>query len=367
MISLRFRGGALLLAVTAAGAVNLSTAVPAAAADGWHRPLCGVVQGDGSVTITRTDGAALAPTTTALTPVAYTKLTALSTPNTLVAISKRSIQRSTDAGCSWQQIGSTELDLAAYDVAAGPAGNAYVYGINDQPIYRVQNDQVATVHGPVLYDGVVALAVDPTDAQVLRVVSKAGQIYDSADGGVTWTAMGLPVGPDQFLYKAAIDPTDRDHVVAGTMSNGSFVTFDGGRSWTQSTGIGTGRSNGFTVVISAVDPRTVWLEGYDLSQDGNGARHIWRSTDGGRSFAPMLDGNQAVLINGTPLWPSPVDPDVLYFAYGTWWGGYGTDLYRYEASTGQLTSQHNSHDDIASVAFNPVDPRVMYLGLVEER
>lgn len=365
MIFSRF-SGALVLAVTAAGAVNLSTADPAAAVDGWHRPLCGVVQGDGSVTITRTDGVFLAPTSTALTPVAYTKLAALSTPNTLVAISKRSIQRSTDAGCSWQQIGSTEQDLAAYDVAAGPDGTAYAYGINDQPIYRVQGDTVTTVAGPVLYDGVVGLTVDPADARVLRVVSKAGQVYDSSDGGATWAPVGLPVGADQFLYKAAIDPADLDHVVVGTMSNGSFVTFDGGRSWAQSTGVGA-RHNGFAVAISAADPGTVWLEGYDLSQNDNGARHIWRSTDGGRSFAPMLDGNQAVLINGTPMWPSPVDPDVLYFAYGTWFGGYGTDLYRYEASTGRLTSQHNTHDDIASVAFNPVDPRVMYLGLVEER
>lgn len=367
MIFSRF-SGALVLAVTAAGAVNLSTADPAAAVDGWHRPQCGVVQGDGSVTITRTDGAFLAPTSTALTPVAYTKLVALSTPNTLVAISKRSIQRSTDAGCSWQQIGSTEQDLAAYDVAAGPDGTAYAYGINDQPIYRVQGDTVTTVAGPVLYDGVVGLAVDPADARVLRVVSKAGQVYDSSDGGATWAPVGLPVGADQFLYKAAIDPADLDHVVVGTMSNGSFVTFDGGRSWTHSTGIGaTARSNDFTVAISPADPRTVWVEGYDVSQNGNGARHIWRSTDGGRSFASMLDGNQATLYNGNPMWPSPVDPDVLYFEFGTWFGGYGTDLYRYEASTGRLTSQHSSYDSIASVAFNPVDPRVMYLGLVEER
>ncbi|MGS2614823.1 WD40/YVTN/BNR-like repeat-containing protein [Micromonospora sp. LZ34] len=368
MIFSRLKGGALVLAVTAAGAVNLSTAVPAAADDGWHRPQCGVVQGDGSATFTRSGGAFLSPTTTALTPVAYTKLTALNTPDTLVAISKRSIQRSTDAGCNWQQIATTQLDLAAYDVAAGPDGHAYVYGINDQPIYRVQGDQVSEVDGPVPYDGVVALAVDPTDARVLRVVSKAGQIYDSVDGGATWAPVGALVGTDQFLYEAAIDPSDRDHVIAGTMSNGSFVTFDGGRSWLRSSGVGaTGRANGFSVAFSPADPRTVWLEGYDLSLNDNSARRIWRSTDGGRSFLSVLDGTQATLINGTPMWPSPVDPDVLYFAFGTWWGGYGTDLYRYEASTGRLTSQHNPHDGIASVAFNPADPRVMYLGLVEER
>ncbi|MEU0153656.1 WD40/YVTN/BNR-like repeat-containing protein [Micromonospora fulviviridis] len=360
--------GVIVLAVTAAGAVNLASASPAAAADAWHRPQCGVVRGDGSVTFTRTDGVVLAPTTTAVTPVAYPRVVALSTPNALVAISKTSIQRSTDAGCSWQQIAVTGLNLAAYDLAAGPAGIAYAYGINDQPVYRVQGEQVTEVDGPIPDDGVAALAVDRTDALALRAVSKAGQIYDSADGGVTWTAVGVPAGSNEFVYKAAVDPADRAHVIVGTMGNGSYVTFDGGGSWTRSSGVGaTPHSNGFSVAFSPVDPRTVWLEGYDPSQNDNSARHIWRSTDGGRSFVSVLDGAGPTLINGTPLWPSPVNPDVLYFAYGTWFGGYGTDLYRYDASTGRLTSQHNPHDGIGGVAFNPVDPQVMYLGVVEER
>ncbi|MFE9653433.1 WD40/YVTN/BNR-like repeat-containing protein [Micromonospora sp. NPDC006431] len=360
--------GVLALAVTAAGAVNLATAAPAAAADGWHRPQCGVVQGDGSVTFTRNDGGVLARTTTPLTPVAYPRLVALSTPNTLVAISKTAIQRSTDAGCTWQQIADTGLSLAAYYLAAGPDGNAYAYGVNDQPIYRVQGDQVAEVAGPVPGDGVVGLAVDRTDARDVRAVSKAGQVFDSQDGGATWAAVGVPAGQDEFVYQAAVDPADRDHLIVGTMGHGSYVTFDGGRTWTRSAGVGaTPQANGFSVAFSPVDPRTVWLEGYDLSQNDNSARHIWRSTDGGRSFVSVLDGVQATLVNGTPLWPSPVDPDVLYFEYGTWFGGYGTDLYRYDASTGRLTSQHNSHDGIAGLAFNPVDPQVMYLGLVEER
>ncbi|GGR71586.1 hypothetical protein GCM10010169_14340 [Micromonospora fulviviridis] len=360
--------GVIVLAVTAAGAVNLASASPAAAADAWHRPQCGTVQGDGSVTFTRNDGAFLAPTTTPVSAVAYPRLVALTTPNTLVAISKRSIQRSVDAGCTWQRIAATELDLATYDLAAGPDGTAYAYGINDQPVYRVQGEQVSEADGPVPADGVAALAVDPTDARALRAVSKAGQIYDSGDGGATWAAVGSPAGPDQYVYKAAVDPVDRAHVIVGTMGNGSYVTFDGGHSWTRSSGVGaTPQSNGFSVAFSPVDPRTVWLEGYDLSQTDNSARHIWRSTDGGRSFASVLDGAGPTLVNGTSLWPSPVDPDVLYFPYGTWFGGYGTDLYRYDASTGRLTSQHNSHDGIAGVAFNPADPRVMYLGLVEER
>ena len=114
----------------------------------------------------------------------------------------------------------------------------------------------------------------------------------------------------------------------------------------------------------------MWAEGYDQARSGLAARRIYRSTDGGRTFVGLLDGTDASLINGTDLFPDPVDRDVLHFAYGTWFGGYGTDLYRLDVSPGHMAShlltwQHDDYDGIDSIAFDPIDPRVMYLGLRE--
>ena len=67
------------------------------------------------------------------------------------------------------------------------------------------------------------------------------------------------------------------------------------------------------------------------------------------------------------MWGSPVDRDLLYFSYGTSFANYGADLYRFRPSTGELTKQHNQHDGIPSLAFNPADPTILYLGLAEER
>jgi hypothetical protein len=223
--------------------------------------------------------------------------------------------------------------------------------------------------GPVPGDGSAGFTVDPSDADHVVAVDKTGQLFQSFDGGTRWAARGTPAGGlGQFAYDAAIDPADLDHVVVGTMSQGTWVTFDGGTTWQAAAGLGVpGQANGFSVAVSPADSATVWVEGYDLSQSGNGARHIWLSRDGGRSFAPVLDGNQVTLFNGTPLWPSPENADVLYFDFGTWFGGYGTDIYRYDAATGRVTVNHNSYDDVSSIAFNPANPRVLYLGLVEER
>jgi hypothetical protein len=350
--------------------VALSAAeVPAASAadDGWHVPRCGEVAG-APISFTWSDGTQLAK---ALHPVAvtYTHLAALDEPNALVAITSQSILRSTDAGCTWQELARPGYPgfLSQYDVAAS-GDVAYVYGINDQPVYRVSGTDVAELAGPVAGDGSTGFAIDPADPNHVVAVDKSGQLHRSDDGGATWAAMGVPAAGGQFAYDAAIDPADLEHVVVGTMSQGTWVTFDGGTTWRPSAGIGAkGRSNGFSVAVSPADSATVWVEGYDLSQDGNGARHIWLSKDGGASFVPVLDGNRVTLFNGTPLWPSPDDADVLYFDFGTWFGNYGTDLYRYDAATQGVTVNHNSYDDVSSVAFSPANPRVMYLGLVEER
>jgi len=45
---------------------------------------------------------------------------------------------------------------------------------------------------------------------------------------------------------------------------------------------------------------------------GEGTRYIWQSDDGGRKFRTVLDQSRATLINGNRMWPSPVDPDLLY-------------------------------------------------------
>ena len=47
-------------------------------------------------------------------------------------------------------------------------------------------------------------------------------------------------------------------------------------------------------------------------------------------------------------------------------GGYGTDLFSYDARGGRLSVEHNDHDRITAIAFNPRDRKVMYLGFAAE-
>lgn len=353
----------MLLGAAAATIALLPTAAQAAPAHGWTTPDCSVVSSDGAFTYTVDDGQSITGTATRITPQAYSHLAVLDHRNDLVGVTKNTIQISRDAGCSWATI-AKPMNLSQYEVIAAGKDVAYVVGINDQPIFRVAGDRVQQRSGPAAGDGLTGLAADHRHPNQIVAVDKHGQVYRSSDGAQSWDAAGK--APDVDVYDAAIDPSDPDHIVIGTSSDAVFTTFNGGWSWTQSRGIGThSHANGFTVAISPKDPSTVWVEGYDLSQSNNGARHIWRSVDGGLHYWSVLDGNEVTLYNGTDLWPSPTDADVLYFAFGTWFGGYGTDLYRYDDARESVTSTHDNYDGIDSLAFSPADPTVMYLGLSE--
>lgn len=131
--------------------------------------------------------------------------------------------------------------------------------------------------------------------------------------------------------------------------------------------------NAFTVTVSPADPSVVWAMGLDITEQDSGTpaqeRHIYRSTDEGRTFRPAADHvpGKVTLTNGLPLVAHPVDRDQVYVVFGTWWSGYGTDLFSYDARLDQLQLAHNGYDDIKAIAFNPRFPAVRYLGPSKER
>lgn len=368
---------------TAAALVTLVTGVPQAhAADGvWDKPGCARVAGpSGAVTYTTDDGATIRPTMSTMSPVTEVHaLAALDTRNTLVAVEEgprgNIVLRSNDAGCTWWRTGSP-LEGGFFDVAVARGGRAYLWptGGNGDNLYQVNGTRVTRLS--FSFDA-VGLAVDPANADHLRLLTQSGQLQDSLDAGRSWRAVGSLIDGGPLVNHAAFDPADLDHVVAGTSGAGAYVTADGGRTWVASTGLAStdkGQIHMFNLAVSPVDHDVVYATGLDYPQQLAGhpseGRHIYRSTDGGRSYTPVVDKRQGdtqeddiVLSNGTRLSLSPTDPGVLYFSFGTHWLNRGTDLYRYSAGTGKVTKTHNNYDSIHSIAFNPTHPDVLYLGL----
>ncbi|MFG1709532.1 WD40/YVTN/BNR-like repeat-containing protein [Nonomuraea sp. M3C6] len=336
----------------------------------WRQPACQTVTGDGSVTFTRNDGRTITPTSQVLKPVVYTAgLVALDRPGQLLAMSNNLLLTSGDAGCNWTPVG--KVNGSYIELAAARGGRAYAWD-RDGNLTLATPDGATPLTSPA--GAVTGLGTDRRSGDHLRVADGDGQLYDSRDGGRTWQPIGVPAWPNDDLlmvYTAAFDPNDLDHVVLGAASTGARVTYDGGRTWTAATGLSkTGtRINVFSAVVSPASPNVVYAMGLNLAEldEGvpSGGRHIYRSYDGGRRFTPVVDqGNGITIPNGPLLAAHPTDPGVLYFDFGTGWAGTGTDIYKYDSR--RVTINHNSYDRITSIAFNPSNPKVMYLGVAEE-
>lgn len=328
----------------------------------WIVPSCTSITGTDAVTFTKDEGDTLTPGPGELHGVGYTGLAALDTPNTLLAEHKGVLLESTDAGCSFQEIGNLEGGL--FRITAAPGGRAYAWVDNGTAFYRIDDGVPTALTTPAEY--IVGLAVDPKDGLHVRIGDAAGGAHDSVDGGVTWTKQGkrAPMGELSIGYRFAFDPQNLDHFAFGQSGLGTHVTSDGGETWTQSQGLGANGANSFSLVFSPTNSQLLWAESLEIGPD---MRHVYRSEDGGLTFDSVVDDSATInLINQSLLVPHETDEDVLYFVYGTAFQGYGTDLYRYDHGTGNVTLTHNDHHDISSIAASPADPSVLYLGLVVE-
>ncbi|WP_018352515.1 WD40/YVTN/BNR-like repeat-containing protein [Longispora albida] len=374
------------VAATATAAVLAQGGTATAATTWTANPACSTVVGPGGITYTNNDGATLTATNKTTTPITYTHgLAALDTANTLVAVQEvtdtvtynttRRVYRSTNAGCNWTQIGSLNSGWVIKATAA-KGGRAYLWSDSGESgIFRLTGTTIVKVTDPTP-SGITGLNVDPANGLHLVIGDYNGQLHESADGGVTWTAKGTTPGSGLWAYDVAIDPANLNHAIVGTMSNGAFVTFNGGQTWTAATGLdltpaGPLGVNAFSAAVSPVDSNVVYVQGLDTDQSDAGhpsqGRHVYRSTDGGLTFTAVIDQNADVtLVNGPSLYPSPVNAAELYFEFGSNFQGWGTDLYKYSAATGQVTKQHNNEHEITAIAFNPAFPSTLYLGLAKE-
>jgi hypothetical protein len=249
---------------------------------------------------------------------------------------------------------------------------AYAFKDNDQQMYRIDGDNISKLG--VAATRVVGLGVDPADDRHLRAGDSIGQLWDSRDAGASWTRTGVqaPVTQPVLGYRFAFDPADLDHALFGVGTDGAFVTSNGGATWSKAAGLAAGgMANVFSIVIaSAGGGQVVWAQGIDLGDievPVYAGRNIWRSTDGGRTFASVVKQTAAIhLVNQTLLAPHPERAEVLYFVFGTYFQNYGTDLFRYDHATGMVTTTHNAYNDVNAIAFNPADAGVMYLGLTRD-
>ncbi|WP_262347425.1 WD40/YVTN/BNR-like repeat-containing protein [Nocardioides dongxiaopingii] len=143
----------------------------------------------------------------------------------------------------------------------------------------------------------------PTDHESITVAISSGGVYQSADGGASWTprnqglrAEFLPEGQQypefgQCVHKIARHP-DRPERLFLQNHGGVYRSDDHAATW-QSIAEGLPAEFGFPVVVDPHDPDTVYV----FPLEGSGGRYpagahaaVWRSQDAGATWSALDDG-----------------------------------------------------------------------------
>lgn len=250
------------------------------------------------------------------------------------------------------------------------------------------------------FEGVSAIAVDPTNSQVLYAGDRRGRIATSKDGGHTWNVISEQLRGDESgigIVCQNVDCETRDIRVDPFHSDtlylrkfgAYFISRDSGESWHRigpsgelSTLVldpllaGTVYFGTAEGVFKSVDRGSTWeqvlatvVSGISVSpQDSQvlyavGGRSVFRSVDGGQTWEERTEG---LLIEGVETVVSiAVHPDEVNIIY------VGVSITRKTATPGIFKTTDgglswkpvglNGHM-ISTLAIDPYHPEIIYAG-----
>jgi photosystem II stability/assembly factor-like uncharacterized protein len=233
------------------------------------------------------------------------------------------------------------------------------------------------------------IAVAPSDPNIVYVGSGEGLarpdlstgdgVYKSTDAGKSWTHLGLRDG--QQIGQIAIDPRNPDivfvavtgHPYGPNTERGLFKSTDGGKSFRKVLYLDekTGASE---VQIDPVHPSIVFAgmwqrqEGpWENGSFGGAGGGLFKSTDGGETFAKVTGGGLPDDVIQVNLTISPTDDKRIYAAVAT---GRAVQLLR--SDDGGATWVHAPQNDTRPEArigggdlpvprVDPKDPNTLYI------
>lgn len=204
-----------------------------------------------------------------------------------------------------------------------------------------------------------AAAIDPQNPE--RVFAAFGAYVEDGQGrdglvrsddrGTTWTAMNFPSniamgGNSDWRWcgeRIRVDPVNSNYVYFGTRQNGLWRSTDGGMNWAEISGLPYGDNGGKTRNNLPVNAGITFVAISPVGITGSPARAstvfvgimnggIWRSTDGGDTFAkisaltggPDVAANvsvkpvQGVVASDGTLYTTFADSGVFRFRSGAW-------------------------------------------------
>jgi photosystem II stability/assembly factor-like uncharacterized protein len=244
----------------------------------------------------------------------------------------------TFSGLKWRSIGPAVASGRVSSIAVNPKNKfEYYVGVASGGVWKTVND--GTTWTPV-FDGegsysIGYVALDPNDSSVVwvgtgesnsqRSVSYGDGIYRSDDGGKNWQNLGLR--KSEHIGRVVIDPRDSKVVYVAAEGplwgpggdRGLYKTTDSGKSWkpvltiSENTGV-------VDMQLDPSNPDIVYAAAYQRRRhvftliDGGPESAIYKSTDAGATWNKLKEGLPKVDVGRIGLSVSPADPNVIYAA-----------------------------------------------------
>ena len=171
--------------------------------------------------------------------------------------------------------------------------------------------------GPAVLSGrIIDLAIHPRQPRTWYIAVASGGVWKTTNAGTTWT----PVFDAQASYSIGtitIDPNNPYTIWVGTGENnfqrsvaygdGVYKSLDGGKSW-ENVGLKSSEHIGRILV----DPRNsdvVYVAAHGPLWTPGGERGLYKTIDGGRTWARILGGGDWTGVGDVQL--DPRNPDIL--------------------------------------------------------
>lgn len=235
------------------------------------------------------------------------------------------------------------------------------FSISDGP-----NSWTQLLTGAVVFND--AIAINPTNSDIIYAGTNGAGVYQTTNGGVNWTQVngGLT---DLAVQTLAISNSSPTTLYAGCITGGIFKTTNSGANWTQvNTGITELGKTVQAIAVKKNDPNTAVTCLFDGVN--NATTGVYKTTDGGTSWGAATTGigdNKNFLSMAT----NPGQPNTLYlgssfssspllgvhiyksFNFGSTW---------IDISDGMDTSYVTTADPIRAISISTIDSNTVFIG-----
>lgn len=264
--------------------------------------------------------------------------------------------RSDDHGATWLRSSSGIAEPNVFELRADSVDPLTLYAATAASLYKTTDGGISwrPIYAGYFKEGITGLALSASQPGILYVTTRLG-VDSSTDGGATWNILGpKPANLGPFDFEA--DP-QRPSIAYLLVGYSVFATSSACRDWSKILAAPSGLDAVTSLAIDPAHPDTLLA----------GSTQVQKSIDAGATWSPSSSGIQKRFAEVTSLAFQPGNSKIVYA--GTGWG----PVYYPQPGVGQIykstdagTTWSPMVDGLPTVnrlVADPSDPRRVFAAI----